>query len=69
MINGRSVKRPRGINLKVNAQGFAGQNIIHFIICMERYIKVIENKLIFKNYYEYPMANIDLQVRITQRSI
>ena len=32
---------------------YAGQNIIHFIICMKRYIKIIQNKLIFKNYYEY----------------
>ena len=66
MINGRSVKRPRGMN--VHVQGYASQKNIHFIICMKRYIKLIQNKLIFKNYYEYPMANIDLQVRITQKS-
>ena len=38
---GRSVKRPRVI--KAHVQGYAGQNIIHFIICMKRYIKLIKN--------------------------
>ena len=57
-MNGRSVKRPRVI--KAHVQGYAGQNIIHFIICMERYIKLIQNKLIFKNYYEYPYCQYRL---------
>ena len=39
VINGRSVKRPRGI--KVHVQGYAGQHIIHFIIFMKRHIKLI----------------------------
>ena len=50
--DGRSVKRPRVI--KAHVQGYAGQTIIHIIICMKRYINLIQNRLIFKNYYEYP---------------